>query len=124
MKNEKQAEDIFFTEETMDVEEFAESQREVNYSNRIYLVLVIYDISDNKRRYQMNKALEGFGVRVQRSAFECSLTNTLFNRLLKSIVKLINEDKDSLRVYKLPPGIDVKSWGTSVTQSDEDFLVF
>ena len=37
---------------------------------RRYIVLVIYDISENRRRAQMVKCLERYGVRVQKSAFE------------------------------------------------------
>ena len=41
---------------------------------RRYIVLVIYDITDNKRRNRMVKYLERYGMRVQRSAFEAFLT--------------------------------------------------
>ena len=41
---------------------------------RRYIVLVIYDITENKRRNRMVKCLERYGVRVQRSAFEAFLT--------------------------------------------------
>ena len=37
---------------------------------RRYIVLVIYDISENRRRARMVKCLERYGVRVQKSAFE------------------------------------------------------
>jgi len=38
------------------------------------LVLVTYDISDNKRRTKLATFLEGYGRRVQKSVFECFLT--------------------------------------------------
>ena len=38
-------------------------------SDKRYIVLVIYDIVDNKRRNRMVKCLERYGVRVQKSAF-------------------------------------------------------
>ena len=44
---------------------------------RRYIVLVIYDITENKRRNRMVKCLERYGVRVQRSAFEAFLTMDL-----------------------------------------------
>jgi len=37
---------------------------------RRYIVLLIYDIVDNKRRSRMVKCVERYGVRVQKSAFE------------------------------------------------------
>lgn len=39
-----------------------------------YIVLIIYDITDNKRRLSMVRCLEQFAVRVQKSAFEGFLT--------------------------------------------------
>jgi CRISPR-associated protein Cas2 len=39
------------------------------------LVLVTYDISDNKRRTKLATFLEGYGRRVQKSVFECWLTD-------------------------------------------------
>lgn len=42
-------------------------------SDKRYIVLVIYDIVDNKKRNRMVKCLERYGVRVQKSAFEAYL---------------------------------------------------
>ena len=33
-------------------------------------VLIIYDISGNKKRLQLSKLLQGYGFRIQKSAFE------------------------------------------------------
>ena len=47
--------------------EFVESEFLVEDTRR-YIVLVIYDIVENKRRSKMVKCLERYGVRVQKSA--------------------------------------------------------
>ena len=36
--------------------------------------LAVYDVTDDAERRRAAKVLEGFGVRVQKSAFECELT--------------------------------------------------
>ena len=54
------------------------------------LVLVIYDIIDNKRRTRLVKILEGFGFRVQKSAFEARLSERQYQKLLSSIEKICN----------------------------------
>lgn len=36
---------------------------------RKYIVLIIYDIIDNKRRLTLSKLLCGYGIRVQKSSF-------------------------------------------------------
>ena len=38
------------------------------------LVLIVYDIPDNKRRTKLSKFLEGYGRRVQKSVFECFIS--------------------------------------------------
>ena len=38
--------------------------------NDKYLILIIYDISDNKHRLEISKLLEGYGTRIQKSALK------------------------------------------------------
>src|SRR5690554_4470839 len=80
-------------------------------SSKKYLILVIYDIVDNKRRRKFSKFLNRYGVRVQRSAFECVLDNKRFNKLVFNIQRFVDED-DLVRVYKLYGDTDVMVWGS------------
>ena len=74
-----------------------------------FLVLVIYDISNDRRRNKMVKFLNSFGIRVQESAFECILNQKAYNKLLKEI-KLYRTDADYLRVYKMFGNTEISSW--------------
>lgn len=76
-----------------------------------FIVLMIYDIVDNKRRNKMVKCLEAYGVRVQKSAFEALLTRRQYDKMLLESSRLIDEAVDSLRVYVLDDIIDVYTWG-------------
>lgn len=76
-----------------------------------FIVLMIYDIVDNKMRNKMVKCLEHYGVRVQKSAFEALLDRKQYQRMLAESSALINEETDSLRVYVLDDIIDVYTWG-------------
>ncbi len=78
---------------------------------KIYTVLIIYDIIDNKRRNRMAKFLEGYGVRVQKSAFEVQLTKKRCDIMLKRAEKIIDVEKDSLRTYLLPNKTNIYSCG-------------
>ena len=62
--------------------------------------LVSYDITDDKRRSRMAKALLDFGDRVQESVFECRLDQAREERMLKRVEKIVTEE-DSLRIYFL-----------------------
>ena len=44
------------------------------FQSERYFVLVIYDIVDNKKRLKLSKYLLGYGIRVQKSAFEMMIT--------------------------------------------------
>ena len=48
-------------------------------------VLIIYDIVDNKRRNRFAREMNGYGFRVQKSAFEAMIPEHLFKKLLKKI---------------------------------------
>lgn len=78
---------------------------------RKFIVLMIYDIVDNKRRNKMVKCLEAYGVRVQKSAFEALLNRRQYEKMLRESSILIDEVVDSLRVYVLDDIIDVYTWG-------------
>ena len=78
---------------------------------RKFIVLMIYDIVDNKRRNKMVKCLEAYGVRVQKSAFEALLNRRQYEKMLRESSILIDEAVDSLRVYVLDVIIDVYTWG-------------
>ena len=78
---------------------------------RKFIVLMIYDIVDNKRRNKMVKCLEAYGVRVQKSAFEALINRWQYEKMLRESSILIDEAVDSLRVYVLDDIIDVYTWG-------------
>ncbi|NLK01410.1 MAG: CRISPR-associated endonuclease Cas2 [Clostridia bacterium] len=87
-----------------------------------HFVLIIYDISDNKRRNRMAKVLESFGTRVQRSAFEAILRPNKYQKLLKKI-EPIPETTDTVRVYKIQSQGTVEVFGQPFTMEEEDLII-
>lgn len=63
--------------------------------------LIIYDISNNKRRRKVAKVLESYGIRIQESAFECSVTKYSVSAMLRDLNKYLDPDNDKLRIYIL-----------------------
>lgn len=63
--------------------------------------LICYDISDPKRLYRVAKALKPYGVRVQKSVFECWLTSTGIKTVLDRLDEIIDPEMDSIRCYPL-----------------------
>lgn len=62
--------------------------------------LICYDISDNSRRYFVDKELQGYGERVQWSAFECVVSANQFKALYKALENIIT-DEDKINYYPL-----------------------
>jgi CRISPR-associated protein Cas2 len=52
---------------------------------KISAYVVVYDVSQDSERNRVAKILEGFGVRVQKSAFECLLTTASRRSLLRQL---------------------------------------
>ena len=65
------------------------------------LVLITYDISNNKRRSKLHKTLKNYGQPVQFSVFECFLDKKDLVRLQKEVISLIKKDEDSIIYYSL-----------------------
>lgn len=64
--------------------------------------LICFDISDNRVRYRVVKALKGYGRRVQKSVFECpDLSAQHLLLLQKKVESLIDHGSDSVRYYRL-----------------------
>jgi CRISPR-associated protein Cas2 len=63
------------------------------------LVLVVYDIPDDKRRTKLAKFLEGYGERVQWSVFECFLSLEEMGRLYQQVKKRVKLQEDNVRFY-------------------------
>ena len=65
------------------------------------LIVVSYDVPDDRRRGRLAETLNGFGQRVQLSVFECLLEADEVERLRRRVLKEIDEEVDRVRIYRL-----------------------
>ena len=68
--------------------------------------LISYDVSTEtpagrKRLRKVAQACQDFGQRVQKSVFECSVSEAQFEEVVRRLVDIIEKTEDSLRVYRL-----------------------
>ena len=63
-------------------------------------IIVAYDIPDNRRRNRLARALEGFGVRVQKSIFEADMPDQRIEALYRAIQAEIDPEEDSIRIWR------------------------
>jgi CRISPR-associated protein Cas2 len=69
---------------------------------REQLWVIAYDSPSNKRRRKLAKLLEGYGVRVQWSVFECVLRQEEIAVLRQRLARLIQAELDSVRLWPVP----------------------
>lgn len=86
-------------------------------------VLIIYDIVDNGKRVKLAKLLEGYGERVQKSAFEALLPAKKYDKLISEIPKYIDKTEDSVRIYRITGKGQVKSWGIFEEKETEEVIL-
>ena len=60
-----------------------------------------YDIADAKRLSRVAKKLENFGLRVQKSFFQCEMSKEKMRELREAILKTIDKKYDSFFVYAI-----------------------
>ncbi len=68
-------------------------------------LLVTYDIATltprgQRRLTQVAKACEGYGVRVQKSVFECRLNAASYTQMLIDLADIIEAREDSINIYR------------------------
>ena len=86
-------------------------------------VLIIYDITDNKRRTKFSKQMQAFGKRVQKSAFEAILKESVYERMTTMIPRLIDPEEDTVRVYRFSGYGNVQLFGNSEKIIDEEVII-
>jgi len=63
-------------------------------------VIVAYDIRSNKKRAKLAKNLLQFGIRTQKSMFECEINGKELN-IIKKLAKKFSDDEDFVTVYEI-----------------------
>lgn len=94
------------------------------------LVLITYDVNTGdyagkKRLRKVAKECVNYGQRVQNSVFECDLDATKYEQVKHRLEKMIDPQKDSLRLYNLGNNYNnrIEHFGTKVSYDAEDVLM-
>ena len=81
------------------------------------------DIVNNKCRTDFAKKMNGYGFRVQKSAFEAMVSESLYRKLLAEIPKLIDKTTDSVRIYKIRGAGEVNLFGINQEIKNEEVII-
>jgi len=91
-------------------------------SNTKVFALVIYDICDNKQRLKLSKCLDGYGTRVQKSAYEVKVSIPKFEKLKKEM-KSYCTSVDSIRIYRINGKSEVIHFGIDMSRDIDDVIL-
>ena len=94
------------------------------------MILVTYDIAaesiDGQQRLRnISKMCKDYGQRVQNSVFECMLTPAQLVELRDRINALIDDSRDSVRIYRLSNNwkTQVEHFGSKIPYDPEGMLI-
>ena len=104
------------------MENYFWNTEEVQTTKKLY-VLIIYDRVNNKQRTAVAKKMNGYGFRVQKSAFEAMISEKLYQQLIADIPKWIDKTTDSVRVYKIRGCGEVSLFGTGPVIENEEVVI-
>ena len=83
------------------------------------LVVISYDIANDRRRNKVASTLLDYGKRVQYSVFEVSGTVAL-DEIMDKLTVLIDQDEDNIRYYQLCQGCVKRKKVTGKEKADFD----
>ncbi|HXH13101.1 MAG TPA: CRISPR-associated endonuclease Cas2 [Alphaproteobacteria bacterium] len=88
-------------------------------------VIVAYDVADDRRRYRLCKALERYGVRLQYSVFELTITGKDLHKLVDDLNDLIDNKVDRLLVLPLCSGCQAGAgrYGNTTSYEPEHTII-
>lgn len=90
------------------------------------MVIISYDISNNKLRTRFSKYLTRFGHRIQYSVFEIDNSNKLLNNIICDIenkfAKLFSEE-DSIYIFKLSASCEIKRYGYAKHEEESVIVI-
>ena len=94
-------------------------------------ILVAYDVNTEtkggrRRLRKVAMTCRDFGQRVQYSVFECRVNEAQLEALRARLLKIIDGEADSLRIYRLHPPRDrnIESYGQDSYVSYDDPLIY
>ncbi len=90
-------------------------------------IVIAYDVVENDRRTRLSRLLCDFGRRVQKSVFECVLSEKEYLDLKFRLDKEIDHQVDTVRYYHLcqrcVPAIEFTGVGTSPDDGSDDVII-
>lgn len=89
------------------------------------MILISYDISDNKKRTEFSKYLKKFGYRLQYSVFQIENSKKILNNIINDINNIFSkefDDEDSIYIFRLSSSCEIIKYGYA-RHEENDLLI-
>lgn len=89
------------------------------------MIILTYDISDNKLRTRFSKFLEKYGYRLQYSVFEINNSKRILSLIQEEIKSRFSKcfsETDSVMIFDMSETCKITKYGYAKHQ-DEDFII-
>lgn len=107
--------------DNMELDHYYFDMREEENQDKVF-VLIIYDIISNTKRVKLAAKLQGYGFRVQKSAFEATISRKKYEKLLVELKQYVTPE-DSIRIYKIIGKGQLTVLGKEENHTQEDIIV-
>ena len=89
------------------------------------LIIISYDIEDDKTRTKLAHKLKDFGPRVQYSVFEADVNKDELKKIKALLKQVALAKNDSIRLYQICEVClqKIKIWGTGEVTKDKEFYI-
>lgn len=90
------------------------------------MIIVSYDISDDKKRAKFNKYIRKFGRMIQYSVYEIDNSERILNNIITDVNnKFKNEfdQTDSVYIFKMSKSCEIHKFGYAKNEDQELFIV-
>lgn len=90
------------------------------------LILISYDISDNKLRTKFNKFIRKYGDRLQFSVYEIDNSPTILNNIITEITNHFEKkfsEEDSIMIINLSQNCKITRFGYAKHDNEEMIIV-
>ncbi len=90
------------------------------------MVIISYDISDNKKRAKFNKYIKKFGHMLQYSVYEIDNSDRILNNIITDINNKFSktfDDSDSVYIFKLSKNCETIKFGFARHEDSELIVI-
>lgn len=90
------------------------------------MILISYDISNDKLRSKFSKFLKKYGNRLQYSLFQIKNSERILNLIeieIKNNFEKHFEEADSIYIYRIPKNCNITKYGYASHEDDEFIII-